>query len=168
MERLIVDGPKTGRRIMRNCCQIDTACQCSFGALGALALILASAPEGTRTYNEASSLFSLPCVSPCLLIAIMMDNSASPENDLEKGPASEFGIFSFLFFLEVLIARLDGYDQSHSPGGSSEERKDFDDSADELWSLYGNVAQRHDEARIKALKDDMDGIPIYMCAYFPA
>src|SRR6266851_9874801 len=66
-------GPETGRRIMRNCCQIDTACQCSFGALGALALILASAPEGTRIYNEASSLFSPPCVSPCLLIAIMMD-----------------------------------------------------------------------------------------------
>ena len=59
-------------------------------------------------------------------------------------------------------------DQSHSPGGFSEERKDFDDSADELWSLYGNVAQRHDEARIKALKDDMDGIPIYVCTYFPA
>jgi hypothetical protein len=59
-------------------------------------------------------------------------------------------------------------DPSRPPEESSEERKDFDDSADELWSLYGNVAQRHDEARIKALKDDMDGIPIYVCAYFPA
>jgi hypothetical protein len=52
--------------------------------------------------------------------------------------------------------------------GTDEDSKDFDDNADELWSLYGNVAKRHDEARIRTLKDDMDGIPVYVCAYCPA
>jgi len=52
------------------------------------------------------------------------------------------------------------------PGGMNEASKDFDDSADELWSLYGNVAERHDESRIRTLKDDMDWIPVYVCAYF--
>ena len=40
---------------------------------------------------------------------------------------------------------------------------DFDDSANDLWSLYGKEAKSHDEARIKTLKDDMDGILIYVC-----
>ena len=51
-------------------------------------------------------------------------------------------------------------------GGMNEEPNDFDDSADELWSLYGDVAKRHDEARIRALKEDMDGIPVYVRPYF--
>jgi hypothetical protein len=50
----------------------------------------------------------------------------------------------------------------------NEEPSDFDDSANELWSLYGSVAQRHDETRIRALKEDMDGIPVYVCTYFTA
>ena len=50
--------------------------------------------------------------------------------------------------------------------GMNEASKDFDDSADELWSLYGNVAGRHDESRIRTLKDDMDGVPVYVCTYF--
>ena len=52
--------------------------------------------------------------------------------------------------------------------GMNEASKDFDYSANELWSLYGNVAERYDESRIQILKDDMDGIPIYVCAYFLA
>lgn len=52
--------------------------------------------------------------------------------------------------------------------GMNEASKDFDDSADELWSLYGNVAERHDESRIRTLKDDMDGIPVYVCGFFIA
>jgi Family of unknown function (DUF6535) len=37
----------------------------------------------------------------------------------------------------------------------SEENSDFDDGAHKLWSLYVDIAKRHDEARIRVLKDDM-------------
>jgi len=47
-----------------------------------------------------------------------------------------------------------------------EEPEDFGDGADKLWSLYEDVAKRHDEVRIRALKTDMDGIPVYVCEYF--
>jgi hypothetical protein len=47
-----------------------------------------------------------------------------------------------------------------------EQPQDFDDSANELWSLYGKEAKSHDEARIKTLKDDMDGVLIYVCTCF--
>lgn len=53
--------------------------------------------------------------------------------------------------------------------GMNEASKDLYDSAesaDELWSLYGNVAERHDESRIRTLKDDLDWIPVYVCTYF--
>jgi Family of unknown function (DUF6535) len=51
-------------------------------------------------------------------------------------------------------------DPSPSPG------QDFDDSANDLWSLYGKEAKSHDKARIETLKDDMDGVLIFVCALF--
>ncbi|KAH9960015.1 hypothetical protein BC827DRAFT_1133867, partial [Russula dissimulans] len=52
-------------------------------------------------------------------------------------------------------------DSSHSSGESHQEPKDFDDGANDLWSLYGREARGHDVARIQALKDDMDGLLIF-------
>ncbi len=54
-------------------------------------------------------------------------------------------------------------DSSRSP---HEQRQDFDDSADDLWSLYGKQAKCHDEAWAKALKEDMDGVLIFVRACF--
>ncbi|KAH9016778.1 hypothetical protein EDB85DRAFT_2204753 [Lactarius pseudohatsudake] len=54
-----------------------------------------------------------------------------------------------------------------NPGGretnnSSEgERKDFDDGANALWSLYNKEAQTHDEAFLKGMLADMSGIPTF-------
>ena len=45
---------------------------------------------------------------------------------------------------------------------SASHDQDFDDSANDLWSLYGKEAESHDQARIKTLKDDMDGILTYV------
>ena len=42
---------------------------------------------------------------------------------------------------------------------------DFDDSANALWTLYGKEAKSHDEASIQALKDDMDGVLIFVRLY---
>jgi hypothetical protein len=39
---------------------------------------------------------------------------------------------------------------------------DFDGSANALWSLYGKEAKTHDEARVHTLKDDMDGVLIFV------
>ena len=58
-------------------------------------------------------------------------------------------------------------DPSRSPGEELHEQhqnSDFDDSANDLWSLYGKKAKSHDQARIKTLKDDMNGILIFVCA----
>jgi hypothetical protein len=66
------------------------------------------------------------------------------------------------------IAYSGGPNRGVGESGINEASKDFDDSANDLWSLYGNVAERHDESRIRTLKDDMDGIPVYVCAHFLA
>ena len=42
---------------------------------------------------------------------------------------------------------------------------DFDDNADAFWSLHIGEAKSHDEARIQAMKDDMDGVLIFVCFY---
>ena len=39
---------------------------------------------------------------------------------------------------------------------------DFDDNANALWSLHLDEAKSHDEARIHSLKDDMDGVLIFV------
>ena len=42
---------------------------------------------------------------------------------------------------------------------------DFEGSANALWSIYGKEAKSHDEARIQTLKEDMDGVLIFVCSY---
>ena len=59
-----------------------------------------------------------------------------------------------------------GVKGTNSRSLSPEEREDFDDSANGLWSLYGKEAESHDKARIETLKDDMDGVLIFVCARF--
>ena len=39
---------------------------------------------------------------------------------------------------------------------------DFDDNANALWSLQMKEAKSYDEARIQSLKDDMDGVLIFV------
>jgi hypothetical protein len=56
--------------------------------------------------------------------------------------------------------------QNSSADDASEEREDFDDSANPLWSLYQKEAKNRDEAQILTLKDDMDGVLIFVCIYF--
>jgi hypothetical protein len=55
-------------------------------------------------------------------------------------------------------------------GGSSDPEKhmpgDFEGSANTLWTLYGDEAKSHDESQIQTLKDDMDGVLIFVSSYF--
>jgi hypothetical protein len=39
-----------------------------------------------------------------------------------------------------------GNESSQLPDESRRQRQDFDDSASDLWSLYGKEAKSHDEA----------------------
>ena len=55
---------------------------------------------------------------------------------------------------------------SRFPEESHKQRQDLDDSANDLWSLYGKEAKSHDEIRMNTLKDDMDGVLIFVCAGF--
>ena len=45
---------------------------------------------------------------------------------------------------------------------------DFDGSANALWSFYGKEAKSHDQAQIQTLKEDMDGVLIFVRSdFFP-
>jgi hypothetical protein len=59
-------------------------------------------------------------------------------------------------------------DPSQSPEESPKQRQDFDDGANDLWSLYGKEAQIYDESRIKTLKGDMGGVLIFVRVCFPS
>ncbi|KAI9431709.1 hypothetical protein H4582DRAFT_1222471 [Lactarius indigo] len=54
----------------------------------------------------------------------------------------------------------------NSPDGPSRpearsERRDFDDGANALWSLYNKEAQTHDEAVLQGISADMNGVPTF-------
>jgi hypothetical protein len=42
---------------------------------------------------------------------------------------------------------------------------DFDGSSNALWTLFRDEAKSHDDARINTLKDDMDGVLIFVSSY---
>ena len=60
-------------------------------------------------------------------------------------------------------------DDSHRRPPEVRMIRDFDDSANALWTLYaavyGKEAKSHDEAGIQNLKDDMDGVLIFVRVY---
>lgn len=43
---------------------------------------------------------------------------------------------------------------------------DFDSSANALWTLYGKEAESHDKSQIQTLKEDMDGVLIFVRLHF--
>ena len=42
---------------------------------------------------------------------------------------------------------------------------DFDGSSNALWTLFRDEAKSYDDARINTLKDDMDGVLIFVRSY---
>ena len=57
-------------------------------------------------------------------------------------------------------------DPNRSFEESYDQRQDFDDGANDLWTVYGKEAKSHDQIRINVLKDDMEGILLFVCACF--
>ena len=62
------------------------------------------------------------------------------------------------------LSRNDG--PSLPPEEAHEEHDNFDDSNYGLWSLYEKAVQSRDKVRIEALKDDMDGVLIFVCTHY--
>lgn len=58
--------------------------------------------------------------------------------------------------------------RNDSSQSSHKQRQDFDDGANDIWSLYGKEAQIYDESRIKTLKGDMGGVLIFVRVCFPS
>ena len=58
-----------------------------------------------------------------------------------------------------------GGDRSNDPSKMPPVIGDFDDNANAFWSLHMKEAKSHDEARILSIKDDMDGVLIFVCIY---
>ena len=55
----------------------------------------------------------------------------------------------------------------HTSGSSQTPQEnpsveDFNDSANALWSLYVDEAKSHDGATVGTIKDDMDGVLIFV------
>ena len=61
------------------------------------------------------------------------------------------------------MANRDDLNPPHEGPPEQQPSQDFDEDANDLWSLYGKEAKSHDEARIEILKDDMDGVLIFVC-----
>jgi hypothetical protein len=49
-----------------------------------------------------------------------------------------------------------------SEADSDTENKDFDDSANNLWTLYEKEAKKYDKATIKDIKSDMGSLLIFV------
>ena len=61
-----------------------------------------------------------------------------------------------------------GINDSSRPKSSCQtaQDRDFDEDANDLWTLYGKQAEGHDEGWIKVLKEDMDSVLIFVCSSF--
>ena len=77
--------------------------------------------------------------------------------------------------LTISWCGLEGTSDRNGPSPSPEvtpkkrQPEDFDEDANDLWSLYGKEAKSYDGARIETLKGDMDGVLIFVCGmYFSA
>ena len=60
---------------------------------------------------------------------------------------------------------VDSSPRSSSPDQEQQEIHmigDFDSGATALWTLYRDEAKSHDEARIRSLREDMDGVLIFV------
>ncbi|KAF8265744.1 hypothetical protein EI94DRAFT_1831060 [Lactarius quietus] len=103
--------------------------------------------------------------APSLVIARAAD-TADPEQGLGESaiPLDDFDQESRSETLDGLSDHnvLDsGEDTVGDSASSRKERKDFDDGANLLWSLYGNVAKTHDHARFSSLGEDMEGVLLF-------
>lgn len=83
-------------------------------------------------------------------------------------------VVSILITRENIIVVNDPPDDPGSPLGNHDVEPeepeprmigDFDDGADDLWTLYGKVAKGYDEAQIQAMKEQMNDVFLFVRLY---
>ena len=119
-----------------------------------------------RGQEGESRILSLLCL--CADFRLIVARSAirpSPACDTERGTSRNQCASRTSEGGDLMVQQY-GVKGTNSRTLPPEERQDFDDSAYGLWSLYGKEAESHDKARIETLKDDMDGVLIFVCARF--
>ncbi|KAH9059225.1 hypothetical protein EDB87DRAFT_1791552, partial [Lactarius vividus] len=101
---------------------------------------------------------------------IAMPRRARHRGDPEQGEWISLNGLGEEARLETLGRRLEANTGGRAMNNASDgpslsetqsERKDFDDGANALWSLYDKEAQAHDEALFQGLLADMSGIPTF-------
>jgi hypothetical protein len=96
---------------------------------------------------------------------------AEAQTELERTVNTIIGAFLCTYRgLNNLTHNTDSYaidPPPEEPQDPKEDRMigDFEGSANALWTIYGKEAKSHDEAHIQTLKDDMDGVLIFVCSY---
>jgi hypothetical protein len=89
----------------------------------------------------------------------------------EEDPRPDSCLYLVLAEIFDYLTNGKGTNTDNSPGGdpggkgsdsAQQETKDFDDGANALWSLYENEAKSNDATRYQKLKEDMDGVIIFV------
>ena len=107
------------------------------------------------------------------LVYIGIDPTEDSRRSQRGGGLSEFSAYFFSLVRDVLtsgwciVASVQDRTTNYSPENISneephEERKDFGDGANPLWSLFSKQAKTQDEARIQSLAGDMDGVLVFV------
>ncbi|KAI9431527.1 hypothetical protein H4582DRAFT_2062751 [Lactarius indigo] len=127
-----------------------------------------------RSYLVKSRDLAHDWVKPKPILMVVMD-IAMPRRtrrtgDPERGEQLPLGELGEDARPETLGSHLElntgGKVMDNSPDGPSRpearsERRDFDDGANALWSLYNKEAQTHDEALLQGISADMNGVPTF-------
>lgn len=132
---------------------------------------------GTRTTNQSDLERGPDCKSLILPVSfassfeVLMSSLVELERIATvEGPAAgaatryEERLESGALLATVGGAGMDP-SEANDPSLPREQQKDFDNGANPLWSLYIKGVKSRDQARIQTLKDDMDGILLFVCVH---
>ena len=108
--------------------------------------------------------------------------------DLELGPGGESWAPFFCPLLQcferpmaLVVVKLESvpspeepaqerHEETDNPSRATEESQDengeLDNISNSLWPLYEKAVKSRDKVRIQALRDDMDGVLIFVCIYY--
>ncbi|KAI9431474.1 hypothetical protein H4582DRAFT_1238946 [Lactarius indigo] len=138
-------------------------------------MVPAAAMRQHLILNFLTPLTQLPSFQP-ILVDIAMPRRTRRRSDPERGEQLSLQVDEIREEswsgssgrgLEPDAGPGGGAMNNSSDGPAQSERKDFDDGANALWSLYNKEGQTHDEALFQGLLADMSGIPTFMRRVLP-
>jgi hypothetical protein len=129
--------------------------------------VMATHVSGDDACEDAPIHESIPASSQ---INLETPSQAHGQADVDQGVyiLSTTGSLDNLMQPEGTPANNPSVDSGQSSSGPYEEPPkmrmigDYDDGANSLWTLYGKESKSHDQSRIQTLKEDMDGVLIFV------